>query len=130
MRFPQRLQVFMGMEKVNMQRRLVIIESPYAQNPEQMVDYLRQCIQDTLRRGESAMASVPIYAMTGALNDLEAEQRKEGIEAGLEWYRKAEACVAYVDFGISAGMQQGMYRAQEHGVPIEIRELYPKQGEG
>lgn len=110
-----------------MTRRLVIIESPYAKDPDRMVDYLRACIQDTLRRGESAMASVPIYALTGALNDLKPEERKAGIAAGLEWYRVAEACVAYTDYGISAGMMEGMARARDEGVPIEVRELYPAE---
>ncbi|MEI6283379.1 MAG: hypothetical protein WCP82_11815 [Alphaproteobacteria bacterium] len=106
-----------------MTRPLVIIEAPYAQSPERMLEYLRACIVDSLRRGESPITSVGTFVTTGALDDLKTAERKEGIEAGLEWYRVAEACVAYVDFGISAGMQQGMYRAQEHGVPIEVREI-------
>lgn len=110
-------------------RQLVVIESPYAQDPVKMATYLRVCLRDTLHRGESAIASVATYAITGTLNDLDADQRAEGIAAGLEWYRvPGIKCVVYSDHGISRGMMAGMARAQEHGVPIEVRELYPTQG--
>lgn len=89
-----------------------------------MLIYLRCCILDCRKRGESPIASVPTYVLTGALDDLEPAQRADGIAAGLEWYRVADACVAYTDHGISAGMMQGMDRAQVEGVPIEIRELF------
>jgi len=111
-----------------MTRQFVIIEAPFAQAREQMGEYLRECIRDTLRRGESCMASVAIYALTGALQDTDPHERAEGIEAGLAWYAvPGIRCVAYTDHGISRGMQMGMARAQSHGVPIEVRELYAAQ---
>lgn len=110
-------------------RPLVIIEAPYAADPKAFTAYLGACVADCHRRGESPIASVATYVLTGALNDLVPEERRAGIEGGLAWYRVADRCVAYVDHGISAGMQQGMARAQAAGVRVEIRELYPTQKE-
>lgn len=107
-----------------MTRPLVIIEAPYAQNPQAMALYLRACIQDCLLRGESPIASVATFCLTGALDDLKPEERTEGIAAGLAWYRVAEKAVAYTDHGISAGMMLGMAAAQNAGVVVEVRELY------
>lgn len=110
--------------------RLVIIEHPWARlEPDVRTAYLKAIIQDTLSRGEAAIGSVPTYVLTGALDDLKPEERATGIEAGLAWYKVADRCVAYTDYGISAGMMQGMAAAQAAGVRVEIRELYPTQKE-
>lgn len=106
-------------------KRLVILEAPYGQDPEKFTPYLAECIKDTLARGEAAMTSVAVYALTGALKDAVPEQRRAGIEAGLEWYRVADAAVVYVDHGISKGMQEGIEKALACGVSVEHRELYP-----
>ena len=106
--------------------KLVIIESPYGQNPELFTKYLALCIQDTLARGEAAYASVPIYALTRALDDLKPEERATGIAAGLEWYSVAEGCVAYVDHGISAGMREGITAARSLNVPVVYRRIFPQ----
>lgn len=107
--------------------RRVVIEHPFGADPQRFSLYLRECIRDTLKRGESAMSSVAIYAITGALMDAEPEERRAGIEAGLEWYKVAEACVAYVDHGVSPGMVEGLNRACRHNVPIEYRKLYEEK---
>ncbi len=110
--------------------RLVIIEHPWKDLPPAIRHtYLKLCIQDCLRRGEAPMASVPVFCMTGALDDLNPEERRQGIAAGLEWYRAADGCVAYTDHGISAGMMQGMAHAQSLGKIVEVRELYPREAE-
>lgn len=110
-------------------RKFVIIEAPYQQDPVAMAAYLRECIKDTLKRGESAINSVATYALTGALDDLRHDERRAGIEAGLAWYGFSSSsynpvtCVAYTDHGISAGMQEGIARASEHKIKIVFRKL-------
>lgn len=109
---------------------LVIIEHPWKDLPPEIrTAYLTLIIQDTIRRGEAAIGSVPTYVLTGALDDLNPQERTTGIALGLEWYRAANKCVAYVDHGISAGMMQGMHRAQEQGVEVVVRELFSKTQE-
>jgi hypothetical protein len=51
--------------------------------------------------------------LTGALNDLDPEERKPGIEAGFKWRRAAHATVVYTDHGISHGMKLGIEDAKE-----------------
>lgn len=100
---------------------LVIIESPFSGDVERNKAYARSCLQDSLRRGEAPIASHLLH--TQVLDDLRPNEREFGIEAGLAWYRVAEKCVVYEDFGISRGMAEGAARARSHGVPVEYRRL-------
>lgn len=103
--------------------RLVILESPYAGNVEQNVEYARKCVRDSLRRGEAPIASHLLYTQPGILDDDVPEERAQGIDAGLAWRRVADASVVYTDFGISRGMQYGIEAAQRAGRPVEYRRL-------
>jgi hypothetical protein len=103
--------------------RLVILESPFAGNIEKNIEYARSCIRDCLMRDESPIASHLLYTQEGILNDNVAAEREHGIEAGLAWYRVAEASVVYVDHGLSNGMKYGVRKALEHGVAVEFRSL-------
>lgn len=100
---------------------LVIIESPYSGDVERNTEYARACLLDSLRRGEAPIASHLLH--TQVLDDMRPDQRELGIEAGLAWYRVAEKCVVYEDFGMSRGMAEGTKRARSHGVPVEYRRL-------
>lgn len=100
---------------------LVIIESPYAGNVGANEAYARACLLDSLNRGEAPIASHLLY--TQVLDDESPIGRHDGIEAGLAWYRVAEKCVVYEDFGMSRGMAEGTARARSHGVPVEFRSL-------
>jgi len=100
---------------------LVIIESPYSGDVARNTDYARACLLDSLRRGEAPIASHLLH--TQVLDDMRADERELGMEAGLAWYRVAEKCVVYEDFGMSRGMAEGMARARSHGVPVELRRL-------
>jgi len=100
---------------------LVIIESPFSGDVERNKAYARSCLLDSLRRGEAPIASHLLH--TQVLDDLRPNEREFGIEAGLAWYRVAEKCVVYEDFGISRGMAEGTARARSHGVPVEYRRL-------
>jgi len=103
--------------------RRVILESPYAGDVVQNTDYARACMHDCLMRGEAPFASHLLYTQPGVLRDKNNDERMLGIEAGLAWGRVAEATVVYIDHGISAGMRQGMDRAEMEGRPVERRRL-------
>lgn len=108
--------------------RRVILESPFAADTPEGVErnlrYARAAMQDCLlMRGEAPYASHLLYTQDGVLDDKIPEQRRLGIDAGLEWGRKAEATVVYIDLGISPGMAHGITRAVALGRPVELRML-------
>lgn len=102
--------------------RLVIIESPYAGDVEKNKAYARECMKDSLKRGEAPLASHLLY--TQVLDDTKKEERSQGIAAGLAWGTKAEITAVYIDNGISKGMQQGINRAKEQNRRVVFRQLY------
>lgn len=103
---------------------LVIIESPYAGNIEENVQYARLCVKDSLNRGEAPIASHLLYTQPNILNDSVYSERYQGIQAGLAWLRVAHSMVVYIDKGISEGMTEAIYAANEMNVPVEYRKLY------
>ncbi|KAB2772439.1 DUF7768 domain-containing protein [Brucella anthropi] len=100
---------------------LVIIESPYSGDVARNTEYARACLLDSLQRGEAPIASHLLH--TQVLEDMRPDERELGIEAGLAWYRVAEKCVVYEDWGTSGGMITGIRRAKQFGVPVEYRRL-------
>lgn len=104
---------------------LVILESPYRGGEGQwtcdMFSYGLRCLDDSLRRNEAPIASHLLYTLI--LNDADDDDRALGMEAGWAWYDKAEVCAVYIDNGISEGMQAGIDKAVEQGVPVEYRTL-------
>ncbi|MGN7963401.1 DUF7768 domain-containing protein [Brucella sp. 22210] len=100
---------------------LVIIESPYSGDVARNTEYARACLLDSLRRGEAPIASHLL--LTQVLDDLRPDERELGIEAGLAWYRVAEKCVVYEDWGKSSGMITGIRRAKQFSVPVEFRNI-------
>lgn len=105
--------------------RLVILESPYAGDTERNVRYARACLRDSLQREEAPLASHLLYTQPGVLDDTVPEQRAMGIEAGLAWGPSAAATVAYLDLGLSSGVQAGIYRAVLEFRPVLVRRLWP-----
>lgn len=103
--------------------RRVIIESPYAGDVEANVDYARQCVRDSVHRGEAPIASHLLFTQPGILDDDDPAERQLGIDAGLAWRSVAEATVVYIDRGISRGMQYGIAVAERDGIPVEYRTL-------
>ena len=106
--------------------RLVIIESPYAQNwrgisVDEHVSYARRALKDSLSRGEAPIASHLLYTQPGVLDDLVVEDRKLGIAAGLAWRRVAESAVFYADYGFSTGMLAALELYRREGFPHETR---------
>jgi len=101
----------------------VILESPYAGDVERNIKYSRMCVKDSLSRGEAPIASHLLYTQEGILDDLNPEERKQGIDAGLKWKEVADLQVFYIDYGVSPGMQYGMGYAKEHNIPFETRTI-------
>lgn len=103
--------------------RLVIVESPYAGDVERNEAYARAAMHDCLMRGEAPLASHLLYTQPGVLDDLDPEERKLGIQAGLEWGSVAAATVVYQDLGVSRGMAEGIHRANQELRDVEYRQL-------
>ena len=101
----------------------VVIESPYAGDIPRHLRYLRACMHDCLKRGESPYASHGLYPQPGVLCDEDAKERDWGIQAGFAWREAAELTVVYTDLGTSRGMEYGIKDANAKGRPIEYRYL-------
>lgn len=101
----------------------VILESPYAGNVAQNVEYARMCLRDSLLRGEAPIASHLLYTQPGVLDDKIPEERAHGINAGLAWGTVADKTVVYTDYGISKGMEYGIARAKAENRPVEYRKI-------
>lgn len=101
--------------------KLVVIESPLAGDFARNIRYARLCVYDSIQYGEAPFASHLLY--TQCLDDEDPEQRKRGMYAGFSWGARAALCAAYVDFGISGGMQSGIDRALGLGIPVVQRRL-------
>ncbi|OGZ26001.1 MAG: hypothetical protein A3F95_00620 [Candidatus Nealsonbacteria bacterium RIFCSPLOWO2_12_FULL_39_31] len=104
-----------------MDMKRVIIESPLAGDVNKNKEYAKKCILDSLKRGEAPFASHLFY--TQVLDDLVEEERKLGIEAGLEWGKKADITAVYTDLGISRGMELGIEKAKQENRTIEYRKF-------
>lgn len=103
--------------------RLVILESPFNGDVEENIKYARRCMRDCFLKGDFPFASHLLYTQEGILDDTIPNERKLGIEAGLNWGRLAKATIVYTDLGISEGMKQGIERAEREGRKVEYRSL-------
>ncbi len=102
----------------------VILESPYAGFVERNIKYARECVKDSLSRGEAPIASHLLYTQEGILDDEIEKERMQGINAGLAWKDSADLHVFYIDYGISTGMQYAINYATEKNIQIEYRKIY------
>ena len=107
--------------------RLVVLESPYrglnAEDTSKNLDYARKAVYDSLCREEAPIASHLLYTQEGILDDSIPVKRSQGILLGIAWTKVAEACVVYVDLGLSPGMSEGIMAAVIAGIPIEFRRI-------
>ncbi|MEK7653487.1 MAG: hypothetical protein AAB358_03340 [Patescibacteria group bacterium] len=106
-----------------MNKKLVIIESPFAGDQRRNICYARACLRDSLFRGEFPFASHLLYTQEGALDDNNPKERKLGIEAGLAWAKHADLIAVYTNLGISKGMKIGIAAAKAAGRTVEFRSL-------
>ena len=107
-----------------MPNQLVIIESPFAGDIQDNLEYGRKCVRDCLQKGEVPFASHLFYTQEGILDDTKPEERKLGIEAGFAWAKAAGKTVVYVDKGISKGVHYGIMDAIRNGRPVQFRSLH------
>lgn len=106
-----------------MEKPFVIIESPFAGEVEENIKYARQCLRDSILRGEVPFASRLLYTQEGVLDDDDPYERELGINLGLEMGRIAALTAVYTDRGISRGMEYGIERAQNENRTIEYRTI-------
>ncbi len=105
------------------QMRRVVVESPYAGDVAANVEYAKQCVHDSLTRGEAPIASHLLFTQDGLLDDDVPSERLLGCEAGLAWLPVADLMAVYVDRGVSGGMERAVERARRVGLPVEFRLL-------
>ena len=101
----------------------VVVESPYAGDVENNINYARNCLRDCFMRGEFPFASHLLYTQKGILDDNIKKERSKGILAGFAWGTKADLTAVYIDLGITTGMQQGISNAKEQGRKIVYRRI-------
>lgn len=106
---------------MSVERRFVLIESPFKGDEEVNRAYAMAAMRDSLLRGEAPFASHLLY--TQMLDDSDPTERSIGIEAGLVIGSFAVATVVYQDLGISEGMKYGIERAELEGRPVEYRSI-------
>lgn len=88
------------------QRPLVFIESPYAGDRVANAAYLKECILDSINRGENPYASHAFF--TQFLNDEIPAERHLGMFLGDQWRLRCSKSVFYMDLGMSRGMVAGL----------------------
>ncbi len=101
--------------------RLVILESPFAEDIPRNLVYARLAVRDCIHRGESPYASH--LMIPGALDDNSPEERDLGIRCGYAWWKAATKVVFYCDYGWSSGMHRAMHRVKTMHMPFEERYL-------
>ena len=106
-----------------MEKPFVIIESPFAGEVEENIKYARQCLRDSILRGEVPFASHLLYTQEGVLDDDDPYERELGINLGLDMGRIAALTAVYTDRGISRGMEYGIERAKNENRTIEYRTI-------
>ncbi len=101
--------------------RVVYLASPLSGDVERNQAYARQAMRDSLDRGEAPFPPHLLY--TQVLDDTVSADREAGMRAGAELLLRCDALVAYVDLGISRGMQAEIDLARERGIEVEERRI-------
>jgi hypothetical protein len=107
------------------QMKCVIVESrhnaPTPEGVQENVEYLKKCLLDSLKRGESPYASHLFF--TQFLDDKIPDERELGLQAGFAWHELSHHSAVYVDNGVSKGMLLGMQSAILKGKAVYLRSL-------
>lgn len=92
--------------------------------------YARQCVRDSLKRGEAPYASHVFFDQPGILDDADPHERTLGMECGDAWAMCADRHVFYCDRGMSAGMQRRWKQCAAEGRMVERRYIFaPEKNE-
>jgi hypothetical protein len=105
-------------------RKIVIIESPFAGDVADNIAYARRCLRDSLLRGEAPFASHLLYTQPKVLDDDVPIERKLGIESGFAFKHIEGALTAfYIDRLWSSGMKEALMYCKRYGLAYTIRKL-------
>lgn len=102
------------------------LSAPNQEGIERNQAYARAAMRDSLGRGEAPF--VPHLLYTQVLDDTRPLEREAGMRAGTAVLLQCDALVAYIDRGISRGMQAEIDLATAHGIPVEERRLPVERG--
>ncbi len=80
--------------------------------------YLDEAIKWCLEKGHSPYASHRM--LTRVLDDLNPEQRKQGIRAGFDFHRVVDKVIFFVDLGRSPGMLKALAHCKQNNVNYEF----------
>lgn len=110
--------------------KLCVLETPYAGDVKENVEYAQKCMHDMLLRHEAPYASHLLYTQPNVLDDLIPEERELGIYAGFAFkHMEGVHTVFYTDRGMSNGMNLALEYCKEHGMSYEFKELQPQHTE-
>jgi hypothetical protein len=105
----------------------VVIESPYAGDVVENIEYCKICVRDSIDRGEAPIASHLLLAAHNICDDSVPEERSLGIKVGFAWHSACDVIAFYVDRGVSPGMAEAQNYAVKNGYSDKIvfRSLFP-----
>lgn len=106
-----------------MRPTLVVIESPYAREKVHDIAYAKQCMKDSLARGEYPLSNCLLYTEHGILNLLNATDRYTEIASALGWMTVADRLVVYLDHGLTPIMEASIRHANAHRIPVDYRRI-------
>jgi len=106
----------------------VMVESPFKAQEftAKVLDrYARRCMKDSLDRGESPFMSHMLYPKRtgGVLDDNDPEEREQGLDGHNNWLKVSQLVAVYIDYNISAGMEDAMDRASKFTIPVKVRRI-------
>lgn len=102
-------------------RPFVIIESPYPVDGYMGEDYAKDCLFDSIMRGEAPISIPQLYSdILNPRIDYEREWCKRAGEAIL---RRADLVAVYTDRGISMPMRMGIEVAKSLNIEVQERTI-------
>lgn len=108
---------------------IVMIETPYrgADRRERVRNeaYAKQCLFDSLMRGEVPLASHLIYPQI--LDEDVPAERDLGIAMAIALGQRADTIAFYIDHGMTRGMELAYQAADRRGKTIEKRYLFNEE---
>lgn len=104
-----------------MNYKAVIIESPYSGDINLNKRYLNRCKLWCLERGLSPYASHQM--LTDVLDDLNPEQREQGITAGFAFAEAGIQRIFFIDLGWSNGMLKALEHSEQNNLPFTVEKI-------
>ena len=112
---------------MNLMRR-VYIASPCKSNGDGSAEvfrrYLKQCLEDSLEKGEAPYAPHSYLVGLKGCSDHIPKERQNGMNIGLKYLIVCNLAAFYADYGITEGMQGEMDFAKANKIPCLIRKLH------